>query len=152
MASNLFSGLGLYLSARLQFGTKDLDLGFRVGLVYFSEKKTGTVLTQRHWGGGGIPGPLSPNHCLCPPKRELCPPKRELCPEQINRLDATIVTKYFVTMMLLECSSRPETSRILDVTTEFVSKNNFFVDFAINTVCFDSFTPEFIKIHLCLGT
>ena len=35
--------------------------------------------------------------------------------------------------MPLECSSRPETLKILVTTPEFVSKNCFFADFAINT-------------------
>ena len=41
--------------------------------------------------------------------------------------------------MPLDCSSRPETPKILVITTEFVSKNCFFADF------FCGFTPKFVK-------
>ena len=58
----------------------------------------------------------------------------------------------FKSSVLLECNSRPETPKILDVTPEIVSKNGFFVDFEIKTVCFEDFTSEFMKIHQCLGT
>ena len=53
--------------------------------------------------------------------------------------------------VLLECNSRPETLIILDVTPAFVSKNGFFVDFAINTVCFGGFTPELMKFTYVWG-
>ena len=47
--------------------------------------------------------------------------------------------------MLLECSSRPETPKILGITPEFESKSCFFVNFAIKTVCFLWFHPWRIR-------
>ena len=48
-------------------------------------------------------------------------PKRELCPKKVTG------------SVPLECSSRPETPKILVITPEFVSKNCFFAVFAIKT-------------------
>ena len=46
--------------------------------------------------------------------------------------------------MLLECSSRLETPKILVITPDFASKKRFFVDFAVkNSVFFLVFTPKF---------
>ena len=83
---------------------------------------------------GGIPW-----HCLCPPKRELCPPSEDCAPKKLTG------------WVLLENNSMPETPKILVISPEFVSKNCFFVEFAIKTVCFCGFTPEFMKICVCRG-
>ena len=66
------------------------------------------------------------------------PPKRGLYPEKIYRFGAT-------------GGSRLETPKMLVITPEFVSKNCFFVDFVINTVCFCGFSPEFMKISAYFG-
>ena len=63
---------------------------------------------------GGIPWPCPPNHCSCPPSED-CAPKK------------------LTGSVLLECKSSPETPKILLITLKFVSKNCFFVDFAMNT-------------------
>ena len=52
--------------------------------------------------------------------------------------------------MLLKCSSRPETPKILVITAKFGSKNCFLLDFAIKTVCFCDFAPEFMQIRAFL--
>ena len=63
---------------------------------------------------GGIPWPCPPNHCLCLPSED-CAPKK------------------LTGSVLLECKSSPETPKILLITLKFVSKNCFFVDFAMNS-------------------
>ena len=78
---------------------------------------------------GGILGP-------CPRKSLLVPPK---CPASGDGAQ-----KKLSDLVLLECNSRPETPKILVIIPEFMSKNCFFVDFAIKTVCFCGFTPEFM--------
>ena len=48
----------------------------------------------------------------------------------------------------MECISRPETPKILVFTSaEFVGKNCFFVEFAMKTVSFCGFIPEFMEIR-----
>ena len=75
---------------------------------------------------GGIPGPCPPQTRIVPlPKRGLCPSPSEDC-----------ASKKLTGLVLLECNSRPETPKILVITPELVSKNCFFVDFAVKTVCF----------------
>ena len=67
---------------------------------------------------GGIPGPCLPNHCLCPTKRELCllpPPPSEDCAS--NKVTGSVQ---------LECSSRPETSKILVITSVLQHRLLFF--------------------------
>ena len=54
--------------------------------------------------------------------------------------------------VLLECKSSPETPKILLITLKFVSKNCFFVDFAMNTDCFCGLTPEIMKLRVYFGT
>ena len=71
------------------------------------------------------------------PKRESCPSSEDCAPQKLT------------SSVLLECNSRPETPKILAITLEFASKNCFFVDFAIKTVCV--FTPEFMKILVYFG-
>ena len=64
------------------------------------------------------------NHCLCPPKQELCLPSGDCAPKKVTG------------SALQECSSRPETPKILVITPEFMSKNCFFADFMIKTLFF----------------
>ena len=84
----------------------------------------------------GISGPCPPKSLLVPPQTRIVPPKRGLCPKELTDL------------VLLDCNSRPETPKILVIIPEFMSKNCFFVDFAIKTVCFCGFSPEFMKIRI----
>ena len=88
------------------------------------------------WGHFGA---VPPNHCSCPPKQELCPPSEDCAPKKLTG------------SVLLESNSRPKTPKILVITPEFVGKNCFFIDFAIKTVCFCGFTPEFTKTHVYCG-
>ena len=74
---------------------------------------------------------MPPNGCMWPPKQVLCSPKRSLCPEQINRLGAIGIQFE---------------ANIVVITLEFVGKNCFFVDFAINTNCLCGLTSGFMKI------
>ena len=95
------------------------------------------------------PGPVPRGHSgAVPPKSLFEPPPNE------NRASSSedCAPWKLTGSVLLEYNSRPETPKILDVTPEIVSKNVFFVDFEINTVCFGDLTPEFIKTHVCLGT
>ena len=98
------------------------------------------MVKNRPGATGGILGP-------CPPKSLLVPPQTRIVPSSDD-----CASKKFIGSVLLEYNSRPETSKIQDVIPEFVSKNRCFVDFAINSVCFGGFTPEFMKIRVCLGT
>ena len=75
---------------------------------------------------GAFRGHAPPNDCLFPSKRGLCP-------EEINRLGAIGVQ--FV-------------AKILVITREFVGKNCFFEDFAMNTDCLCGLTPGFMKIRV----
>ena len=61
-----------------------------------------------------------PNHCLCPPNKKCAPSKRGLCPKITGSVP-------------LECSSGPETPKILIINPVFVGKNSFFADFAMKT-------------------
>ena len=88
---------------------------------------------------GGILRPCPPNHCLCPFKRELYPTKGDCAPKKLAG------------SVILECSLRSETPKILVITPELVSKNCFFVDFTIKTVCFCGFIPEFMNFRVFLG-
>ena len=87
------------------------------------------VKLQQAQSHGGPSRAVPPKSLLVLPKQELYPPKLGLCPKESNRLGAT------------DCSSRPESPKILVITTEFVSKNCFFADF----LC--GYTPEFVKIR-----
>ena len=86
--------------------------------------------------GGAFRGCAPPNDCLCPPKRELCPHKGGLCSEEINRFGAICVQFE---------------AKILVNTIEFVGKNCFFADFAINTDCLYGLTPALMKIREYFG-
>ena len=77
------------------------------------------------------------------PQITACAPQTMIVPPQ----ERTVPPKKFTGLVLLECSSRPETPKILVVTPEFVNKNGFSVDFAIKTFCFCGFTPKFMKIR-----
>ena len=77
-----------------------------------------------------------PNHCLCLPRRELFPPSEDCA------------TKKLTGSVQLECSLRPETLKILVIVPEVVSKNSFFVDFAIRSF-FCVFILEFLAICAC---
>ena len=89
---------------------------------------------RRH---GRHSGAVPPQRTACAPPNENCaPPKRGLCPEEINRLGA-IGVQFEV--------------KILIITLEFVGKNYFFVDFAINTNCLCGYTPGFMKIRVYFG-
>ena len=90
-------------------------------------------LTFRLSATGGIPWPCPPNHCLCPPSEDCA-------------------SKKLTGSVLLECKSSPENPKILLITLKFVSKNCFFVDFAMNTDCFCGLTPEIMKLRVYFGT
>ena len=66
---------------------------------------------RRYWGHSGA---VAPKLLLVPPKRELCLPSKDCAPKKVTG------------SVPLECSSRPETPKILVTTPEFVSKNCFF--------------------------
>ena len=68
------------------------------------------------------PAPRESIPGTCPPKRELYPPSEDSAPKKVTG------------PVPLECSSRPETPKVLVITPEFVSKNCFFADFAIKTL------------------
>ena len=74
-------------------------------------------MSKRHSGPapqGGIAGPRPyPNHCLYPTKRELCPPSEDCAPKKVT---GTVP---------LECSSRPETPKILVIPQNSWVKNFF---------------------------
>ena len=82
----------------------------------------------------------APKSLLVPPKRELCPPSENCAPKKLTG------------SVLLECKSSPETPKILLITLKFVSKDCFFVDFAMNTDCFCGLTPEIMKLRVDFGT
>ena len=90
----------------------------------------------------GIPGPRSPKSLFVPPPtNENCAlPSENWAPKKLTG------------SVLLECKSRPKTLKILVITLNFVSKNCFFVDFAINTNCFCGLTPEFMIIRVYFGS
>ena len=89
---------------------------------------------RRHAGHSGA---VPPKITAYAPQTRIAPPKRGLRPKEINRLGATGVQFE---------------AKISVITLEFVSKNWFFVDFAISTVCFCGFTPGVMKIHGYFGT
>ena len=114
---------------------------FKTLIALYIIRKSFVVIISGPAPRGGIPGPCPPKSLLVPPKWELCPPppSEDCAPKKLTGL------------VLLECNWRPE-AKILVITLEFVSKNCFFVDFAINTVCFCGVTPEFMKIRVYFGT
>ena len=123
-----------------------LSVGPQEGtVIYFGKSSTGyciTFIKKLNEGrpgatGGAFRGRAPPKLLLVPPKQEFCPSPSEDC-----------APKKLTTSVLLECNSRPETPKILVTTPQFVSKNCCFVDFAIKTVCFCGFTPEFMKIRV----
>ena len=75
----------------------------------------------------------APQIIACAPPSEDCAPKK------------------LTGSVLLECKSSPETPKILLITLKFVSKNCFFVDFAMNTDCFCGLTPEIMKLRVYFG-
>ena len=82
--------------------------------------------------GGGILGPCHDKSLLVPPKREMWSPKRGLFPKKVTNSVA------------LECSSGPESPKMLVINPVFVSKNRFCAYFAMKTFFF-IFIPEFVK-------
>ena len=107
--------------------TEELRRGSRLSARPRSLEGT---LAQRH--RGAFRGRALPN-------REIVPPKRGLCPEKINRLGAIAVQFE---------------AKILVITLEFVGKNCFFVDFAMNINCLCGLTPGFLKscVHFARKT
>ena len=103
-----------------------------IKITFFNVSRA-LCLAFRPSATGGIPWPCPPNHCLCPPSED-CAPKK------------------LTGSVLLECKSSPETPKILLITLKFVSKNCFFVNFAMNTDCFCGLTPEIMKLRVCFGT
>ena len=89
----------------------------------------------------GHSGAVRPQITACSPPHENCAPtpSEDCAPKKLTGL------------VQLECYSRPETPNIVVITPEFASKNCFFIDFAINTVCFCGFTPKFMKISVYFG-
>ena len=88
----------------------------------------------RHEGAfGAVPTQIT----SCAPTNKNCALPSEDC-----------ASKKLTGSVLLECNLRPETPKILVVTPEFVSKNCFFVDFAIKIVCLCGCTQEFMKIRV----
>ena len=103
--------------------------------MYYSNAQLAFINSSRPGAKGAFRGRApqitacsSPNKNCAPPPSEDCAPKK------------------VTSSVPLECSSRPETPKILLTTLEFVSKNCFFADFAIKTLCLCDFTPEFVKI------
>ena len=76
------------------------------------------ICVQAQCHGGAFRGRALPNHCLCPPNKN-CTPSEDCDPKKVTG------------SVSLECSSRPETLKILIITREFVSKNRFVVDSAV---------------------
>ena len=76
----------------------------------------------------------APQIIACAPPSEDCAPKK------------------LTGSVLLECKSSPETPKLLLITLKFVSKNCFFVDFAMNTDCFCGLTPEIMELRVYFGT
>ena len=103
-----------------------------IKITFFNVSRA-LCLAFRPSATGGIPWPCPPNHCLCPPSED-CAPKK------------------LTGSVLLECKSSPETPKILLITLKFVSKNCFFVNFAMNTDCFCGLTPEIMKLRVYFGT
>ena len=80
---------------------------------------------------------LPPNHCFCPPNENCAPPpppSEDYAPEKLSG------------SVLLECSSRFETPKILVITPEFVSKNCFFRRFCNKGCLFLWFHPGILEI------
>ena len=96
----------------------------------------------RRPGGGGeaFRGRTTPNHCLCRSTWELCPLKRGLGPKEINRFGDTGVQFEAWDFQNIGCHSRIRKQERF--FRRFCNKHGFFGDF----------TPEFIKIHVCLRT
>ena len=98
----------------------------------------------RHRPGttGGHSRAAFPQITVCaPPTNENCAlPSENWAPKKLTG------------SVLLECKSRPKTLKILVITLNFVSKNCFFVDFAIYTNCFCGLTPEFMIIRVYFGS
>ena len=93
--------------------------------------------TRRH--GKAFRG-HAPRITACPPQtRIVLPPSEDCAPKKLTG------------SVLVVCSSRPETPKRLGRTPKFVSKNCFFVDFAIVTVCFCGYTPKFMVIRTVFG-
>ena len=88
---------------------------------------------------GVVPRPCPPKLLLVPPNENYGPPSKDCAPKKLTGL------------VLLECNSKPETPKVLVFTPELVSKNCFFLDFAIKIVCFSGFTQEFINIRVYFG-
>ena len=73
---------------------------------------------------------------VVPPPNENCAPPSEVC-----------APKKVASLMPLECSSRPETLKILVVTPEIVSKNLLFCRFCNKDLFFRGSTPEIVEIR-----
>ena len=69
---------------------------------------------------GGISGPC-PQITAYAPKREMCPPSEDCASKKVTG------------SVPLDCSSGPETPKILFINPVFVSKNRFFADFTMKT-------------------
>ena len=85
---------------------------------------------------GGIPGPC-PFPTACTTQTRIFPPSEDYAPKKVT------------SAMPLECISRPETPKIMVITTEFANKNRFFfADFAVKT--FFLFSPQNPRISRML--
>ena len=84
---------------------------------------------------GPAPQPQNPtpNHRLCPPPNEKC-----------AFLSVDCTPKKVTGSVPLECSSGPETPKILVINPVFVGKSRFFADFTIKTFFF-VLIPEVVK-------
>ena len=80
------------------------------------DSTSGTKKARRH--GGGIPGQCPPKWLLVPPQTKIVLPPSEDC-----------ARKKLTVSGLLECKSKPKTSKLGFTALEFVSKNCFFVIF-----------------------
>ena len=104
--------------------------------VTFVSRFTANMWNTRDRPGAteGIPGPCPPQITACAPPNENCAPLSENC-----------APKKATGSVPHECSSKPETPKILVIIPEIVSKNCFFAGFAIK-IYFLRFHPRIVKI------